>query len=275
MTVPSFDLAILDQLAAVLGDTDHGLTGSQIEKHLADARIPDPGPITKRRRLEKALRDKQQQDQCGNNIVAFLQEVMNPVRHHHQEAWFQNTRRALNTVLLFAGLNLNDEGKVQRAAPVTTLSDARKRADRLRSELDRRDVHPEVLRFCREELLAEDHFHAVLEATKSVAQRIRSLTGLTADGAPLVDEAFSFTADPTPHLALNTLTTESERSEQKGFMNLLKGLFGTFRNPTAHHPRISWPISEADALDILSLVSLVYRRLDAAVPAKRLSQGLA
>jgi len=53
-------------------------------------------------------------------------------------------------------------------------------------------------------------------------------------------------------------------------MNLLKGLFGTFRNTTAHAPKITWEIEEQDALDILSLISLVHRRLDNAVGARNI-----
>jgi uncharacterized protein (TIGR02391 family) len=62
---------------------------------------------------------------------------------------------------------------------------------------------------------------------------------------------------------VNTLRTETERMEQTGFANLLKGTFETFRNPHAHAPKIAWPISEEDALDLLTLVSLLHRRLDA------------
>ncbi|GAB64329.1 conserved hypothetical protein [Candidatus Jettenia caeni] len=63
-------------------------------------------------------------------------------------------------------------------------------------------------------------------------------------------------------MAINQLITDTDVSEQKGFMNLLIGLFGTFRNPVAHAEKIYWLISEQDALDILSLVSLVHRKLD-------------
>ena len=58
--------------------------------------------------------------------------------------------------------------------------------------------------------------------------------------------------------------------KQKGFVNLLVGLFGVFRNPTAHAEKIYWPIGEQDALDILGLVSLVHRKLDT---TQRLSVG--
>ncbi|WP_232254221.1 TIGR02391 family protein [Achromobacter xylosoxidans] len=43
---------------------------------------------------------------------------------------------------------------------------------------------------------------------------------------------------------------------------MLIGLFGAVRNPLAHAPKTNWPMSEQDALDILTLVSLIHRKLD-------------
>jgi len=74
--------------------------------------------------------------------------------------------------------------------------------------------------------------HAVLEATKSLADKIRAKTGLSGDGAELADTALALGKTGMPFLAFNSLRTDSEQSEQKGLLNLLKGLFGTFRNPT-------------------------------------------
>jgi uncharacterized protein (TIGR02391 family) len=121
-------------------------------------------------------------------------------------------------------------------------------------------------------LLQDNYFHAVFEATKSVADKIREKTGLGTDGAELVDQAFSVR---NPLLAINTLQAETEQSEQKGFANLLKGVFGTFRNVTAHAPKIKWPIEELDALDLLTMVSYLHRRLDRAVrvPQSPSTQG--
>ena len=65
-----------------------------------------------------------------------------------------------------------------------------------------------------------------------------------------------------PVLALNTLQTDTDRSEHKGFAALLKGCFAAVRNPLAHVPKTNWPMSEQDALDILTLVSLIHRKLD-------------
>jgi uncharacterized protein (TIGR02391 family) len=42
----------------------------------------------------------------------------------------------------------------------------------------------------------------------------------------------------------------------------MKGLFSTFRNPAAHAPRVLWATSRTDALDMLTLASMLHRRLD-------------
>jgi uncharacterized protein (TIGR02391 family) len=123
------------------------------------------------------------------------------------------------------------------------------------------NFHPDVLRFCRTELVADNYFHAVLEATKSIADKLRAKSGLADDGAKLVDATLCGAA---PRLAINELTTESQRSEQSGFANLIKGVFGMFRNPAAHEARVLWAISKGDAEDLLSVASLIHRRLDAA-----------
>ena len=57
---------------------------------------------------------------------------------------------------------------------------------------------------------------------------------------------------------------KSEKSEQSGFGNLLKGVYGTFRNPTTHEAKIEWPMAEEDALDLFSLASYAHRRIDKA-----------
>lgn len=99
---------------------------------------------------------------------------------------------------------------------------------------------------------------------KSIAAKIRALSGLTSDGAELVQQAFGMPSGKSPLLAINELRTETDRGEQRGFANLLIGLLGTIRNPTAHNPKIEWDMSEQDALDILTTASLIHRKLDKA-----------
>ena len=271
---PKFPDDQLQAICDILADTAEGLTGSEIGRLLTACGIDDPYPtMTKRHRLFEALTARQVQDRCGNAVLSFLLQAMSPVRYRDRPAIYDSRRHTLNEVLAFAGLQMKEDGNLKSAEKATTLSDAQERAGRLRSELQRRSVHADVLQFCREELLQENYFHAVLEATKSVAEKIRQKTGLQADGASLVDAALGKGSAPYPLLAFNALQSQSEQSEHTGLMNLLKGAFGTFRNPTAHAPKIAWAVNERDALEALTLLSMLHRRLDAAIVTPRSKSG--
>jgi uncharacterized protein (TIGR02391 family) len=156
-------------------------------------------------------------------------------------------------------MSVGENGQVSWVKAASNLDEAMARADRLRYLLESRAVHPDVLDYCRAELLDKNYFHAVFEATKSVSAKIRFLIGHPGDGATLVQAALG---GRNPPLAINDLTTDSERSEQSGFLNLVVGLFGTVRNPLAHNPRVEWAMNEQDALDILTLISLIHRKID-------------
>lgn len=268
--IEEFKDSQLERICSVLADTSTGLTGSEIGRLLAEVGIDDPLPaMTKRHRLHAALRARQGKDSCGNKIVEFIHRAMNPVRYTGSSGYYETKRQELNEVLAFCGLGLGEDGALRRQTAARTLTEAEERAGCLRSELHRRGVHGDVLAFCRSELLQKNFFHAVFEATKSVADKIRARTGLTGDGAELVDQAFGSGKAGMPFLAFNSLQTETERSEHTGMMNLMKGMFGAFRNVTAHAPKISWLISEQDALDLLTIASLLHRRLDTAVRTPR------
>jgi uncharacterized protein (TIGR02391 family) len=270
--IPKFNASVIESISKILGDTSNGFTGTEIAKLLYESNIEDiESTITKWRRINAALENKQNIDNCSNNILAFIQNSLNLAKHYDNEEWFNDTRNKINKVLSFEGFGIGENGKIEPIKKSNTISEAKARASKLKESLLLRKVHNDVLKYCKEELLVDNYFHAVFEATKSVADKIRERTNLTSDGATLVDEAFSFKS--IPYLSLNSLITESEQSEQKGFMNLLKGLFGTFRNTTAHAPKIKWKIDELDALDILSMISLVHRRLDKAIEAKKMYEG--
>jgi uncharacterized protein (TIGR02391 family) len=258
--IAPFSSQHLEAACRVLADTEHGLSGTQIERLLREIEIADTSPgMTKWKRLFNALAGAQNQHRVGNHLIMFINRAMNPVNYARVPATFAWRRDELNVVLAFSGFYVREDGKVGHADKATTLDAARARAGRLKVALESRVVHAEVLNYCRAELLDENYYHAVFEATKGVAERIRQLSGLNGDGADLVNKAFT---GQQPVLALGPLTTESEKSEQKGFANLLIGLFGAVRNPLAHASKTNWPMSEQDALDILTLMSLIHRKLD-------------
>jgi uncharacterized protein (TIGR02391 family) len=257
--------AVLQRLCDVLGDTALGLTGSQIGRLLDRAHIRDEEPmLTKRHRLFAALAGQQRRDGNANRVLACLQFAMDPVLYTADGAAFEGRRAELNEILAFSGMELGEDGKLRSVVTARTLSEAKSRADRLRRTMIDRSFHPEVLKYCRPELVERNYFHAVFEATKGLAERIRLMTGLQGDGAALLDGAFAGTATQPPLIAFNTLRTETEGSEQRGLATIAKGVFAAFRNVTAHAPKKVWPMSEEDALDVIGVVSLLHRRLDSA-----------
>lgn len=261
--VPVLDAQQLEAIAKVLADTDDGLTGSQIEQILRNCRIPDMSPgITKWKRLYNALVEFQNEQQVGNHVVVFINEAMNPARYTDGPNAFHARRERLNRVLALCAMTVGDDGRVRRATRAETLDEAVARANRLQTALKQRNAHPDIHTFCRAEIVAENYFHAVFEAMKSITAKVRQLSGLTADGTELVERAYGFGHGRAPLLAINALATQTERGEQCGFVSLLRGLYGTIRNPLAHEPKTEWDMSEQDALDILTMISLIHRKLD-------------
>jgi len=259
--IEPFSSQHLTAICKVLGDTDSGLTGTEISQLLADCGIPDADPtLTKWKRLFNAFAAWQNSKQLGNCVLMFVNRAMNPSLYTKNDNVFATRRDELNVVLAFSGMNVGDDGKIRRSTKAESLSEAMKRATRLHDALSSRRVHRDVLEFCKAELLDQNYFHAVFEATKSIAAKIRTISGLQSDGADLVQQAFSLSSGPL--LAINPLVTETEKGEQRGFVNLLIGLFGTIRNPLAHNPKTEWDMCEQDALDILTMVSLIHRKLD-------------
>lgn len=258
--VPTFDTQQMQAIAKALAPTDDGLTGTQIEYLLAQCKVPDVTPdLTKWQRLFNAFAAWQNEKQVGNHVLMFINRTMAPVQFTNDQPKFERWRDRLNPVLAFSGFFVGDDGRVRTTKVAKNLDEATARAQQLQRLLESRGVHSDVLLYCKAEWLQENYFHAVFEATKSIAAKIRTLTGNPGDGASLIQAAFG---GSNPPIAINALKTDSDKSEQAGFCNLLTGIFGTMRNPLAHNPKVDWAMNEQDALDILTLVSLVHRKID-------------
>jgi uncharacterized protein (TIGR02391 family) len=261
-------------LAAIAKCIDSAATHTELDSLLRDVGAHEPAGrsgFSKWQRIYNALANAQNSTATGNLAMKLIQTVLSPRRFVHRAAEFDEARARVNQFLAFRGWHLFENGKFGRVAQAATIDEAKVRANRLRSELERRHVHSDVLAFCRAELLQENYFHAVLEATKSVSEKIRAKTGLTGDAGELAIKALSLGQAGLPFLAFNSLTTDTEKSEQSGLMNLFVGMFGAFRNVTAHGPKVTWDMTERDALDLMTLASLLHRRLDSAKRTERKS----
>ena len=257
---PVLEPHLLESICKTIADTSTGLSGTEIAKILADSGIKDIDPTnTKWKRLYNAFVNWQYQNQCSNNILKFIQNALQPVRYVGNELVFQDRRNEINKRLYFIGIEIGESGKFRLVEKANTISESEQRASRLKYKLEIRNTHSQIFKYCKAELLVENYFHTVFEATKSIADRLRDASGLLTDGNVLVDTAF---ASDNPILKINKLSNQSERSEHIGISNLIKGIFGLVRNPTAHEPKLKFTIDEEEALDILTTISYIHKRLD-------------
>lgn len=255
---------VLERIAKIIGDTTDGLKGSEIAYFLSNCGMIDSAPtMTKWKRLYNAFVMNQNSQQCSNSILKFIQTAVHPTRYT-DESEFESKRRLINEALAYSGYELQPNGRFKEVTQANTISEAQQRANSLLETLKCRETHHEIFKYCTAELVDKNYFHAVFEACKGLFQRIRTLSYIHTDGTELVQYVFNH-----PVLVINDYQTKQEKDEQKGFEAILEGICKMFRNPEAHQPKIEWPVSEQDALEILSLLSYCHRRLD---NARRLTE---
>jgi uncharacterized protein (TIGR02391 family) len=254
-----FTQPILEGIVKILGDTNDGLTGSEIQYLLMQCGIADIDPAaTKWRRLFAAFANYQNINQCSNSILNFISLALAPAKFVNCHEIFEEKRAQINQQLSFIGYQYNETGKFCEIQQASTITEAQRKANNLKAKLEERKAHTDIYKYCKAELLANNYFHSVFEANKGLFQRIRDLSLHNEDGNKLIEYVFS----SNPVLIINNFQSKSEKDEHSGFCNILKGLCGMFRNPEAHEPKICWEITEQDALEILSMISYCHRRLD-------------
>lgn len=255
--LPKFQDELVEKISRLIGDWESGTTISAKLRQMG--LFDNLEGMTKWKRLNNCFAQTQAKYGDCREILKFLQKVMSPVNYIGDTITFHTRQSALNELLVFAGVRCDDEAKFHAVEPALSIDESLAKVNSLRRKLTERNVHEKVLAYCTRELVVNDVFHAVFEACKGLFQTIREKSGCTEDGAALIDKVF---CGSTPILAMNTLQTETERSEQRGFASLLKGCASACRNPVAHEPRILWGGTEEDAIDSLMLVSLLHKKLD-------------
>ena len=85
----------------------------------------------------------------------------------------ESAAKRSDLTVAFVGLQLRENGKLYRVAPTATLSEAQERANALKARLRDRNVHEDVLAFCRAELPTRRTRPRTpsFEATKSVTRK--------------------------------------------------------------------------------------------------------
>jgi uncharacterized protein (TIGR02391 family) len=136
-----------------------------------------------------------------------------------------------------------------------TVADVASRAIRAYHGLD---LHPEVSR-ASSRLYLDGHFASAVEASvKALNSLVRLRSGLEFDGTTLMERAFN---PSNPVLKFNDLQDQSDKDEQKGFMQMFSGAISGLRNPRAHGFIQDDP---ERALEFIAFVSLLAKLLDEA-----------
>ncbi|MBO5233243.1 MAG: TIGR02391 family protein [Prevotella sp.] len=258
-----FKASTLEMLANAIADTDPAITGSVIHRMLLQSQIEDVSYneqfLAKRKKLFNAFVDYQNKNQCANNIILFIQNILSPQRYVDNAEMYHKVKSEVNKQLAFEGLSINESNQIVAIEKASKISDVQIKVDGLKAKLVEQGAHQLVFSYCNAELLANNYFHSVLESSKGLVKRIQDLAGVTYDGQNLMEKVFK---DDEPILIINNFQSKSEKDEHRGFRNLLIGIVAMFRNPASHELKVEWNMSEQDALDILAMISYCHRRLD-------------
>ncbi len=260
MQFPRLNNSELESICNILGDTQQGFTGTEIGRLLNLCSIPDDTTnTTKRIRLFNSFVHRCNLDGNSHCVFQFIQEALQPSRWLNNPIAKEDMRRGINEVLALKGLQITEANEYIKVEVAKTVSAAKRRAIDLNKRLCDIDAHIRVRNCCTEEILAQDYFHAVHEAAKSLTDRIAEETNLNMDGAQLIERAFSLNQ---PAVVLNTLRTASEQNEHRGLKEMLLGIHYAVRNVTAHEMRINWNIDQSSAMNMLSIISSLHKLLD-------------
>lgn len=140
-----------------------------------------------------------------------------------------------------------------------------------------RHLHPEVKKASKGDYERQDYLRAVDEVVKEYSAAVRQKSGVDAS----TDDAIMSGAFGLSNLKLDIfamylegrdgsrLTSSTGNNMRKGQMLFSQGVVAAFRNPFVHTPKsvieATGIIDDEDCLDILSLVSHLWKRLDNAV----------
>ena len=237
------------------------LTHGKITDMLALCNIPQAEGANKQDRIFYAFKRIQDRNGCGNNVIDFIQKTITP-KCYDDNQQFEHHRTAINEKLLFEGYEINERGQIVQCKKAQTITEAKERSQKIKTKIRGMKIHSEIIKYCDEEWLNEDYFHAIEEVAKSVFDRLRQMTGIQQDGSALATACFSLGQSGIPVLALNKLETESEQSEQKGFMNFCIGFYGLYRNPIAHNARVNEEVKLEHLAEVLVVASIIHERLD-------------
>ncbi|WP_276485763.1 TIGR02391 family protein [Paraflavitalea pollutisoli] len=119
-------------------------------------------------------------------------------------------------------------------------------------------MHQQVVANCAKFFKQGHYFTCVNEACKAYNKAVQQKSGSDKDGNELM---FAVLGNKGK-LRFNAGNTETEKNELEGFQFMSAGIMKMFRNPTSHETALSGKINKQECLEILGIISYMFRQLD-------------
>lgn len=242
---------------------------AKLRRRLEEVRALDP----------KVVRyDDQRIDNVAANISDTILEIFGPNspeyrRHQHHQIWegtmYMNMSEDYMQECFAAGIPQTAkvlEGLIDRLQE--------KRGEfqvdsvgRARATFECLELHPRIAEVSAD-LYKNGHYrNAVLDASLALENYVKEKSRCRGrDGADLMRYVFS---KNNPVIGFNTLTDDTDLSEQEGLMHLFEGVMLALRNPRAHTLSDDSP---EEALEYIALLSLLAKRLEKAQRLQRVEK---
>lgn len=257
----------IENISKILGEelTGYAITQMFSQLNFIDHDIKRGFTNTKWRRLNESIVEKCILLKNERPLFDVIEYVSKPSKYVNRPDSWRELLKSVNSTLIFKGYELKDDGYVYKTKSARTFTEAQKRLKSLSEEISTLNLHKNVSKYCTEELLKEDYFHAVFEASKGLFNRIRLMSDSTLDGQALIDKSFDFKKQPLILIQGNNLGTQDEKNQYFGLINSIKTCLYLYRNHQAHVPRIYDELSLNDAIRGLMIISLANELLDQCV----------
>ncbi len=258
MDLELFKLSALEALAKIIGDRYTGTEISEFFRKVGFPNIVHDGG-TKWRFVYASLENLQNQKYGSINIVNAIQQLCDPQEYFSIPDQHAAICRQVTQILSFSELMVGEDGKVRKLGEkATSLS---KPIPENAKIFDGRQFHPTIICHARKLFVEGNYFHAIFECCKVYDKEVQNRSRMSGYGSRLMEEALSLSGT----LKLNTQRNRTEVNEQEGVMHLSVGLMRAIRNPQAHEPALDWPIDREEALDLLSFLNFLFRKIDKAI----------
>lgn len=256
--IEPIELSALEQLSKIIGER---YASSGITNFFHKAGFPQyqHDGTTKWRYIYRVLQEIHSSPSGQYQVAKIIQLLCNPQEFINDGDYHEKIVSKVNEIIKFYGLKISDNNSkiVYTGKKETSL----KHNSPVVKAFDSRNFHEEIRKHGRELFVEGRYFHAVFECCKAFDKRVAEKSKLDKHGSDLMSAALSMKGS----LKLNKQVTETDRNEQEGIMHLCMGVMRAIRNPKGHELALEWPIDVKDALDILSLLSFLFRQIDKSV----------